>query len=269
MKATILVDNQKSDDLGGEWGLSFLIEAGGKKILLDTGESSLFLKNASKMNIDISKVDYAVLSHAHYDHANGIETFFNHNSKAKFYFRKQVEENCYLKLGFFKQYIGIPKNIMHKYENRIERVTGDFELFENVYLVPHYTKNRQEIGKQNHMYIKRDGRWFPDDFAHEQSLVIDTKEGLVIFNSCSHTGANHIIDEVSKRFKKNVRMMIGGFHISKKRKNEVIALSKALLQTGVKEIYTGHCTGKKSFQVLQKELGNTVHQLKSGMVIEF
>ena len=36
----------------------------------------------------------------------------------------------------------------------------------------------------------------PDSFAHEQSLVIETKHGLVVFNSCSHTGMTNILADI-------------------------------------------------------------------------
>lgn len=52
-----------------------------------------------------------------------------------------------------------------------------------------------------------------DDFSHEQSLVLDTKEGLVIFNSCSHGGADVIIREAEAAFPgKQIYGLIGGFH---------------------------------------------------------
>lgn len=269
MKATVLVDNIGTGQLKGEWGLSILIEAEDKKILLDAGASPLFLENAKALGIDIASVDYAVLSHAHYDHADGMEAFFTANTKAKFYMRKEADENCYAKKWFVHKYIGIPRNITKNYGERIERVDGNFKLFDGVYLVPHYSEHLDVIGKKNNMYVRKDGKWYPDDFAHEQSLVFDTDRGLVIFNCCSHGGADNIINEVSEQFGKPVAIMIGGFHIFKQSKGEVIALSKRLKQTGVKEIYTGHCTGQKSFEVMKEELGDMVKQLKVGLVIEF
>ncbi len=269
MKATVLADNIGVGELKGEWGLSIFIEVNDKKILLDTGASSLFLKNAGELGIDISSVDYAVLSHAHYDHADGMEAFFENNTKAKFYLRKEADENCYGKKWFIHKYIGMPRGIMHNFEDRMERVDGNFELTEHVYLVPHYTKNLDVIGKKNNLYIRRNHKWYPDDFAHEQSLVFDTEEGLVIFNCCSHGGADNIINEVSEQFHKPVKMMVGGFHLFRQSEEDVIALSQRIRQTGVKEIYTGHCTGKKSFDVMKGELGDMVKQLKVGLTIGF
>jgi 7,8-dihydropterin-6-yl-methyl-4-(beta-D-ribofuranosyl)aminobenzene 5'-phosphate synthase len=269
MKATILVDNIGTKGLKCEWGLSIYIEANDKKILLDTGASSKFLANAKKLNIDISSVDYAVLSHAHYDHADGMEAFFQNNEKAKFYIRKQADENCYFKKWFLHRYIGMPKKIISKFENRIERVDGNFKLADNIYLCPHYTENLDAIGKKNNMYVKRDDKWYPDDFAHEQSLVFDTEEGLVIFNCCSHAGADNIINEVSKKFQKPVKLMVGGFHLYSQSEGEVVDFSQRLKQSEVKGIYTGHCTGQRSYETMKRELGDMVRQLRVGLTIQF
>ena len=76
MIATVLTDNIADGELQGEWGLSIYIEYQNRNILLDTGASDLFLKNAEKLGRKIEDVDYAVLSHAHYDHADGMDAFF-------------------------------------------------------------------------------------------------------------------------------------------------------------------------------------------------
>ncbi|MBQ3373525.1 MAG: MBL fold metallo-hydrolase [Oscillospiraceae bacterium] len=73
---TVLIDNVASEPLVSEWGLSILITADNRKILLDTGASSLFAQNAQCLGIDLADIDIGVLSHAHYDHADGLDTFF-------------------------------------------------------------------------------------------------------------------------------------------------------------------------------------------------
>jgi 7,8-dihydropterin-6-yl-methyl-4-(beta-D-ribofuranosyl)aminobenzene 5'-phosphate synthase len=112
MKATVLVDNIAYEKIPGEWGLSIYIEYGKHQILLDTGASGLFIKNAEKLGIDIKKIDFAVLSHAHFDHANGMEDFFFTNLKAKFYLREGSAENQYIRKWFFSKYIGIKKKTL-------------------------------------------------------------------------------------------------------------------------------------------------------------
>ena len=120
------------------------------------------------------------------------------------------------------------------------------------------------------MYVRSKSGWKPDDFSHEQSLVFETTEGLVIFNSCSHGGADNIINEIKETYPgQKIRALIGGFHICNRPETEVRALGRRIKETGIEEIYTGHCTGKKAFEILKEELGTAVHQLHVGLEMEF
>lgn len=199
MKSIVIVDNIGAGNAKGEWGLCIYIEYNGKNILLDTGNSSLFIKNLEVIGIDINDINFAVLSHAHSDHANGMEKFFERNTVAKFYLQQYCEESCYWKFGLLKRYVGIPTGILEKYKDRIVYAQDKLEVCDGVILLPH-KKAVKTIGKIQHMYIKKNGKMIVDDFAHEQSLVFRTEEGLVIFNSCSHAGADIIINEVSEAF---------------------------------------------------------------------
>lgn len=271
MKARVLTDNIGTAPLKGEWGLSIYIEYHDRKLLLDTGSSGLFLENASQLGISPKDIDYAVLSHAHYDHGNGMKDFFRENKKAKFYLRESCGENCYKNLLFFKKYIGLPRGILTEYKDRIVYASGDFSIAEGISLLPHKTPGLAEKGRKEKMYVRgKEGKWMPDDFAHEQSLVFDTPEGLVIFNSCSHGGADCIIKEAADTYpEKKILALIGGFHLFNKSEETVRSLARRIRETGIRYIYTGHCTGQKAFEILKDELGDMARQLRTGLVMEF
>lgn len=270
MKATILVDNIAADNLTAEWGLCIYIEQGNKKILLDTGASDNFVKNAEQLGIDLSAVDFGVLSHAHYDHANGLDAFFAVNDHAKFYLRAGAGENCYHKYRFHYKYIGIKKGILEKYKDRIVFAEDRCVLAEGVELTPHTTENLRETGFHNKMYVKVGRKRIPDDFSHEQNLILETQKGLVIFNSCSHAGADNIIHETLKMYPdKKICALAGGFHLFRCSDEEVYAFVDRVKKTGIEKLYTGHCTGKRAYDILKQELGDVVEQLRTGLTIEF
>lgn len=134
--------------------------------------------------------------------------------------------------------------------------------------MPHKTKGLEIRGKRENMYRKEAGKWVCDDFAHEQSLVFDTPKGLVIFNSCSHGGADTIIQEVARTFKgKKVYALIGGFHLFNKSKQEVQELASRIKETGISQVYTGHCTGDRAYDILKSELGSILHKIEVGLTI--
>lgn len=269
MLIRVLIDNVTKNELSCEWGLSFYIEYGDKKILLDTGASANFAENAKKLGVNLKEIDFGILSHAHYDHADGMPAFFAGNSKAKFYVRKGTAENCYGKKRFFHKYNGIAKGILETYADRIEYVEGDYKLSEGIYLIPHKTPGLERIAKQADLYIKENGRWYPDDFAHEQSLVIDTADGLVIFNSCSHGGADNIINEVAETFPdKEIYALIGGFHLYKASEEYIRGLAVRMKELNIKKLVTGHCTGEEAYRILKEELGNKIEQMYTGLEIK-
>lgn len=269
MKAIVLTDNTGNNNLPGEWGLSVYIEFEGKNILLDTGKSDLFNRNAETLGIDLSNVDVGILSHAHYDHSDGMSAFFRINSKAKFYLQRGSAENCYKKIMLYKKYIGIKKNTLDTYKDRIEYVSGKFELYDNVFLVSHSMPDLEKVGKREKMLVKNGRKWSTDTFAHEQSLVFVTEKGLIVFNSCSHAGASGIVDEVADAFpSQKVYAYIGGFHLYNKTDDEIKEFAQKVKKAEIEYICTGHCTGGHAYEILKNEIGDTVHGLRTGLTIE-
>ena len=238
---TIIVDNRSECALSGEWGLCVHIEHRGNKILLDAGSSDLFAVNMKELGMSITDVDYATLSHAHYDHANGWPRFFNDNSKAKLYLREPTADNCYAKKFIFKKYIGIPKKMTERFSDRIEFVSGDYALCDGAWLIGHKTPGLDAIGRRELMIRKNGRKYVSDDFNHEQSLVLETDRGLVILNSCSHGGVINIVNEVTETFPgKHIYAYIGGMHLFNKSEEEIRAVAAGISKTGIDRIYTGH-----------------------------
>lgn len=268
MKLTILVDNLTKGMLAAEWGLSIYIEYNGHKILLDTGASDRFAVNAEKLGIDLGAVEFGVLSHAHYDHADGMAAFFGRNTEAPFYLRKGSKENCYGKRWIFHKYIGIHRGYLKQYQGRIRYTEERQELIPGVSVLAHETEGLERFGIQNHLYVREKGRYMPDDFRHEQSLIFDTEKGLVICSSCSHGGADNIIQEVTAAYPgKKICAMIGGFHLYHTSEEGVRALAGRIRSLGIGKIYTGHCTGGEAFAVLKEELLEQACQMYTGMEI--
>ncbi len=263
MQIKILTDNNTKDTLQAEWGLSLLIEYEGHLLLLDAGATGIFADNARQLGIPIEKIELAVLSHAHYDHADGMERFFRENKNAKCYIRSCCGEDCYDRKK--DKYIGIREGLLAAYHDRFVRIKEDYELLPGVTLLPHKTKGLDRLGEKVGMYRYQDGAWIPDDFSHEQSLVFETEKGLVICNSCCHGGADHIIEEVKQTFPgKRVYALIGGLHLFKASDEEVLALVEKIRQTGIEKVYTGHCTGERAVELLKRELNRSISAVGAG-----
>ena len=99
------------------------------------------------------------------------------NRHAKFYLQKSCAENCYAyEEGRFR-YIGIPKDLLTAYQDRLIYADGDAALCDGVYAVAHKRKNREKKSVSGSRCIRRkNGGFLPDNFDHEQSLVLETEK---------------------------------------------------------------------------------------------
>jgi len=270
LEMTVLIDNVATEPLVGEWGLSILITADDRSILLDTGASHLFAQNAERLGIDLNSVDTGVLSHAHYDHSDGMDTFFSLNRKAPFLVREGTRENCFgIKDGAL-HYIGIQSGILKQHEARIQYVSGVYKIADGLWLVPHRKSDYTAIAMRNDLYTVCGQDRRPDDFAHEQSLVVETEKGLVVFNSCSHAGMTNILADISEMLgREDVYAYVGGLHLYKMTDEGLDLLCGEIQRTAIKHIFTGHCTGDHAFNYLRGKIGPGICQFSSGFRYAF
>src|SRR5438093_3582615 len=86
-KITILYDAFGNDAaMKKDWGFSALVEVAGKRILFDTGnDRDIFAANVKAKGIDLTDLDFVVLSHRHSDHMAGLSHVLSVNPKVKIY----------------------------------------------------------------------------------------------------------------------------------------------------------------------------------------
>ncbi len=282
MKITTLVENniycrqeERCKDLKSQHGLSLYIETADKKILFDTGQDDLFYRNAEILGVDISGVDYLVLSHAHYDHVGGLAKFLEINKTAKIIIRGGDKADVYSKrLGFYK-YIGIKNELLEENTDRFFMIDEEFKLDENINFMINTHHEGEPLRGNSHLYKKKEDGYILDDFSHELIMVVEEKKGeLVVFTGCSHGGILNMVKSVEDRYPNmEIKSLVGGFHlqsnITKKLaepKERVINIGKKLI--GIPHIYTGHCTGKEGFAVLKEVLGGQIEEFNTGKVFE-
>ena len=86
-RLTVLYDAfGKGSDMQKDWGYSALVEAGGKRILFDTGNDPvIFANNAKAKGVDLATIDFVVMSHRHSDHMGGLSHVLAVNPKGSRY----------------------------------------------------------------------------------------------------------------------------------------------------------------------------------------
>ncbi len=271
MIVRMLVDNETSNnDLKAEHGLSILMEFEEKKILFDFGQSLMLFENAKAMGVDLSDVDYAVLSHGHYDHGGGLNHFTDMCPETPVYIRKGADGGQYAQRENGRiEYIGLPpingSNIVF---------TGEEHQIENgvvLFSVPR-ASGPEPSGNRVLFQKNECGDYVRDSFMHEQNLLIEKDGVTMLVAGCAHRGIVNILEWVKIKYHLVPQFAIGGFHLRHTlddEETESVALHRIatyLIGTQAK-YFTGHCTGLSAYQKLKDIMDDRIEYAEAGSVL--
>ena len=275
LRITTLIENNPDaqNKLCFEHGLSLLVEADGRRILFDTGQSGDFIKNAITLNQNLKDLDAVVISHGHYDHSGGFEKFVEEVGKTpqlivgdEFFKPKYkiISENEYKFNGnsFDEEYISRNAIILKK-------VTEDTVYLTEHIVIFHHFKRSNDFEKMNSkFFLKENSAYIPDEFDDEISLGIVTKKGLVVIVGCSHVGVVNILITISERVKIPIYAVIGGTHLMEADQRRIRETIDALENMQIQFVAVSHCTGEEGIRWISQEFKGQYLFNNTGNVIE-
>lgn len=253
-------------------GLSFYIETENHTLLFDTGASEITWENARRLGVDLKKVDTVIVSHGHYDHAGGVQSFTDINSKAKIYIQSTATGEFFRKRngnGGYK-YIGIDAGIPTL--PQVEMISGDLTIDEELSLFTGVKGSKARPDTGNVLKERKGGRYVADAFRHEQHLVITEGDQRTLFCGCAHTGILNILDTFKSIYGSYPDAVVGGLHLNspepytEEQEQAIWQLGKDLMETGC-VFYTGHCTGEEAFSILKSVLGTQIQIVRCGQLV--
>ena len=254
---TVLYDAFGGDSsMKKDWGFSALLEVGGKRILFDTGNNSeTFAHNVKAKGVDLTKLDFVVMSHRHGDHIGGLNYLLQINPNAAIYAPKenfgvfgssfpgtfyQRNESLPAKMRYFD---GNPPETLHfgsAWPN------GEFT----------WVSETTEVAPGFHLVMLK-GPWGVDLDVMEISLAIETPQGIVLVVGCSHPTIEKIVEAAKAAIKKPIHLVVGGLHLLPAKDEETQRIATALHDTWkVGWIAPVHCTGEHAFEILMKTFGD-------------
>ena len=266
MKIITLVENQvKLEGLQAEHGISILIDTGSEKILFDTGQSDLFIRNANEMGIDLAEIDFLVLSHGHYDHTGGLYSFLRLNTKAKIICKSNIFIPKYNSLGKFIGFHFIEDLL----KGRLIFIHSITELVNNIFVFPQIHIYNEIDTHFTDLRIKVKDELMLDEMMDEIFIVLKHKNKFSILTACSHRGITNICKTAIDYFNMPVNAVIGGFHL----KNSTVEQYKFIveyLNVKVTPSLVGvcHCTGIEKFELMKTDLNSYVFYNDTGKILD-
>ncbi len=274
-KITTLIENSPGDNtlLWNEHGLSMYIEIDEMNILFDTGQSGRLIQNAEKLNINLNKLDYVILSHGHYDHSGGFKKLLEQiNTPFKLIVGSRFFDKKY-KLTQKKEYRFIGNSFDELYVKNqgisIEYVCSDvFYISENIIVFSNFMKNNNFEKLNTDFCIKREDKYEVDIFSDEIVLGIKSERGLFVILGCSHVGVVNILETIAKQTGMEIYGIVGGTHLVDASENRLDKTISYLKKKNIQLIGLSHCTGENGEKKLQETLDTIFFSNNTGNIIE-
>ena len=260
---TVLYDAfGKASAMQKDWGYAALVEYGGRRILFDTGNNpDILARNSKAKDIDLSKLDFVVLSHRHGDHMGGLAYVLSVNPKVKIYAPKEGfgVYGADLPSTFYRKDPSLPPEQRY-YDGAPPGILrfGSAWPGANFQLIDKNT----EIAPDVHLISLVSDK--PGTLElRELSLAINTSDGMVIVVGCSHPGIDKIA-AAATTINPRIHFIAGGLHLVVSSDPEIEKIVSTLRDIfKVEYVAPGHCTGEPAFTALRKAFGD--HYVYAGL----
>jgi 7,8-dihydropterin-6-yl-methyl-4-(beta-D-ribofuranosyl)aminobenzene 5'-phosphate synthase len=271
IQITVLVENTSSSPgLSAEHGLSFWIEYADKRIVFDTGQSEMMIENANTLGIDLAAADAIILSHGHYDHTGGLTALLEIAADAEIYLHRAAVEPKYSFSKSPARYIGMPDSAINTINTRKVIWTRSVtQIFPGVTVTGQIPRinDFEDVG----------GAFFigaacnkPDELLDDQSLFIESKNGLVVILGCAHSGVVNILDHIADTTKiKKFYAVIGGMHLVNASADRIEHTIETFRRYNVQRIGLAHCTGNKAVDKCMNVFPDRCFTCPVGKVLKF
>ena len=256
MRITILHDAfGATPGLAPDWGFAALIEYGALRILFDTGnDAAVFERNVRRLGIDLSRLDFVVMSHRHGDHIAGLPVVLRRNPRVRVY---APRENfgvfgSSLPATFYRRDTSLPAE-MRYFGGRPEAELQFGSAWPEARVVLVDTLTEVAPGVTLVSAVSRTPGTLE---LRELSLALRTPSGTVLIVGCSHPGIETIAKAVQVE-PSPIALVVGGLHLVNTTDSAIARIGAALRgEWRVRQMAPGHCTGEPAFAALRERFGD-------------
>lgn len=273
-RVTVLVENTAGGrDVLAEHGLSYWIEHGGKRILLDAGQGGVLASNAFKLKIPLYDLDALVLSHGHYDHTGGVAEALKNDRPVAIYAHPAAFTQKYARnSNGTARSIGMPypsEKAVREIRNQWIATDQPTVVFDGLTVtgpVPRLTDFEDTGGP----FFLDEACTQPDPLEDDQSVFFNTTEGTVVLLGCAHSGIINTLRYI-RRWTDNrpIRAIVGGMHLVGASPRRIERTIEELKQIGVGQLAPAHCTGMPATVALWNAFSGRCRTCCAGTVFDF
>ena len=274
-RVTCLVDNTAglSSGLWAEHGVAFLVETADAKVLFDTAQSGdVLAHNLSVLNKDLQNLSCIVLSHGHYDHTGGLERVLSMTGDVEIVAHPAIfDERFSGDAGGQEKSVGIPFSRQHLETKCHLRLTKDpVEVAPGIFTTGQVPRGAGPEPQDPRLQIRNGEQVFVDPLLDDMSLVLETRDGLVVLLGCCHAGLINTLEHVAKAYPSEIHAIIGGTHLAnindRDLRDTVTAVKK---RYGVQQAYVGHCSGYRGLLAFAEIFGERGRPCPAGLCLTF
>ncbi len=181
---------REGSELKGEPGVSYLVRAGGRRVLFDSGLSggrpvSALAHNAALLGVSLGDLDAVVISHLHADHVGGLMAMRRHT----FSFSADPLEPP-----------GVPAHVptqMRHPRADVAVTAGPAMIGPGMAVLPPLPRMLFWLG-----------------YIAEQALVVNVRGfGLVLISGCGHPRIEQILGVTERVLTVPIKAVVGGLHL--------------------------------------------------------
>jgi len=262
----LILSTMLADEGIGEWGFAALVEADGHRLLFDTGaRPDTVLQNARELKVDLGDITDVVISHNHSDHTGGLLRL-RRELRSK---NRSALSRAHVAPGIFwsrPSDSGAETNTMIELKPAYEAAGGVFiqhaepvALFPGAWLtgpIPRIHPERNWGGFGGRARMKSPQGLVEDNLPEDQSLVLNTEEGLVLLSGCGHAGVINTVEHARSKIRSAPLIAaIGGFHLFASNDETLDWTAVKLREFGLGQFIGAHCTGIEAVYRIRDRVG--------------